>query len=78
MRRLGTARGTTLVLGTVLVAIGGVGDLVFHALPESVSRQLLPLVGQDGGRAHLVTAAGVGVMLFAVLYNALLASDRPG
>ena len=61
-------------VGFTLLAIGGVADVVFHLLPDEWARLVLPMVGQDGGRAHLVTAAGLGVLLFAGLYKALLAT----
>lgn len=77
MRRIATAPGAIVLLGVLLLAAGGIGDLVFHGLPDAVSLQLVPLVGQDGSRAHLVTAAGAGVVLFGWLYNVFLVEGPP-
>jgi hypothetical protein len=57
----------------LIVAAGAVGDILHHALPAGVAGDLAPLLGADGGRAHLVTFAG---MLLAVLGLSVLPWQR--
>jgi hypothetical protein len=47
-------------------------DGTFHLLPEGLASQVGTLVGPGGERAHLLTAAGFGVLVFVVLWRALL------
>jgi alkylation response protein AidB-like acyl-CoA dehydrogenase len=51
-------------LGLVVLLAGAVGDLTFHALPQTDALQAL--LGVDGYRAHLVTFVGMLVMLVGV------------
>jgi hypothetical protein len=57
------------VLGSVLVCLGGLGDIAYHTLPAAQS--LEPLVGAAGIRAHILTLAGMLVALAGVLGRGL-------
>ena len=60
-----------LLLGTLLVCIGGLGDIAFHSLPAALDRTLEPLLGADGIRAHIMTLAGMLVALTGVIGRGL-------
>ena len=66
-----------VAVGVILLAVGLCLDAGYHLLPDSVSDQLGLLVGPGGERAHLVTALGFGVLLFAVLSATLLSEAQP-
>ncbi len=55
-----------VTLGTLILLLGALGDLSYHALgPERVLRfGLIALLGDDGYRGDLVTIAG---MLISVI-----------
>jgi hypothetical protein len=46
-------------IGLLIVAAGAAGDVLYHALPTSLTGDLNLLLGADGGRAHLVTLVGM-------------------
>jgi hypothetical protein len=50
----------------LIVATGAVGDILHHALPADLARDLAFLLGADGGRAHLVTFAGMLLVVFGL------------
>jgi hypothetical protein len=58
-----------LVLGSVLVCLGGLGDIAYHVAPGAQS--LEPFVGAEGIRAHILTLAGMLVALAGVLGRGL-------
>ena len=60
-------------IGLLIVAAGAVGDVLHHSLPASLSNDLNLLLGADGGRAHLVTLAG---MLLTVIGLSFYAGQR--
>jgi hypothetical protein len=60
-----------LVAGAILVCLGGLGDVAYHALPVALATSLEPVVGAQGIRAHLVTLAGMLVALAAVIWRGL-------
>jgi hypothetical protein len=60
-----------LVAGAILVCLGGLGDVAYHALPMGLATSLEPVVGAEGIRAHLVTLAGMLVALAAVIWRGL-------
>jgi hypothetical protein len=72
-QRLAQLPGLTR-LGLLVLLLGAAGDLTFHALPETAALQ--PLLGGDGYYAHLVTFAGMLVMLIGVLRQGLSAESR--
>jgi hypothetical protein len=43
----------------LIVAAGAAGDVLHHTLPAGLSSDLNLLLGADGGRAHLLTLAGM-------------------
>ena len=47
-----------LVLGSVLVCLGGLGDIAYHVAPTAQS--LEPFVGAEGIRAHLLVSWAAG------------------
>jgi hypothetical protein len=59
--RLNAAR--LLVLGSVLVCLGGLGDIAYHGLPAVLAQSMEPFVGAEGIRAHILTLAGMLVAL---------------
>jgi hypothetical protein len=46
-------------IGLMIVAAGAAGDVLHHALPGNLTDGLSPLLGSDGGRAHLMTLVGM-------------------
>jgi hypothetical protein len=56
--------------GLVLLSVGFVADLAYHAVPLI----LAPLLGVEGFRAHLLTFVGMLVMLVGVIRQGLAAS----
>jgi hypothetical protein len=58
-----------LVLGSVLVCLGGFGDIAYHVAPTAQSME--PFVGAEGIRAHVLTLAGMLVALAGVLGRGL-------
>ena len=54
-------------IGLVVLAVGALADLAYHASPDS----LQPLLGAEGFRAHLVTFVGMLVMLIGVFRQGL-------
>ena len=46
-------------IGLLIVAAGAAGDILHHTLPTNLGNDLNLLLGADGGRAHLVTLAGM-------------------
>ena len=58
-----------LVLGSVLVCLGGLGDIAYHVAPTAQS--LEPFLGAEGIRAHVLTLAGMVVALAGVLGRGL-------
>jgi hypothetical protein len=46
-------------IGLLIVAVGAAGDILHHTLPAGIGHGLNPLLGADGGRAHLVTLVGM-------------------
>ena len=58
-----------LVLGSVLVCLGGLGDIAYHVAPTAQS--LEPFLGAEGIRAHMLTVAGMLVALGGVLGRGL-------
>src|SRR5579872_5932422 len=60
-----------LALGAVLVCIGGVGDFAYHLLPFTLAASLEPVVGVAAVRAHLLTLAGMLLMLAALIGRGL-------
>jgi hypothetical protein len=58
-----------LLLGSVLVCLGGLGDIAYHVAPSAQS--LEPLLGAEGFRAHILTLAGMLVALAGVLGRGL-------
>ena len=58
-----------LVLGSVLVCLGGIGDIAYHVAPNA--HFLEPFVGAEGIRAHILTLAGMLVALAGVLGRGL-------
>ena len=58
-----------LVLGSVLVCLGGIGDIAYHVAPTA--QFLEPFVGAEGIRAHILTLAGMLVALAGVLGRGL-------
>jgi hypothetical protein len=68
-RSLNTLR--FLGLGAVLVCVGGVGDIAYHLLPFALAASLEPVVGVEAIRAHLVTLAGMLLMVAALIGRGL-------
>jgi hypothetical protein len=60
-----------LGLGAVLVCVGGVGDIAYHLLPFTLAASLEPVVGVEGVRAHLVTLAGMLLMMATLIGRGL-------
>lgn len=58
-----------LVLGSVLVCLGGLGDVAYHVAPTAQS--LEPFLGAEGIRAHVLTFAGMLVALLGVVGRGL-------
>jgi len=58
-----------LVLGSVLVCLGGLGDIAYHLAPTAQS--LEPFVGAEGIRAHILTLAGMLLALAGVVGRGL-------
>ena len=58
-----------LVVGSVLVCLGGLGDVAYHLAP--ITQSLEPFVGVEGIRAHIVTLAGMLVALAGVVGRGL-------
>jgi hypothetical protein len=56
--------------GLLLLSVGFLADLAYHALPLT----LAPLLGAEGFRAHLLTFVGMLVMLVGVIRQGLAAS----
>jgi hypothetical protein len=57
------------VLGSVLVCLGGLGDIAYHV--GTTAQSLEPLVGAEGIRAHILTLAGMLVALAGVMGRGL-------
>jgi hypothetical protein len=53
------------VLGSVLVCLGGLGDIAYHVVPAAQS--LEPFAGAEGMRAHILTLAGMLLALAGVI-----------
>jgi hypothetical protein len=60
-----------LLLGSVLVCLGGLGDIAYHGLPVAVAHSLEPLYGPEGIRAHILTLAGMMLALAGVMGRGL-------
>ena len=58
-----------LVLGSVLVCLGGLGDIAYHVAPSTQS--LEPWLGAQGIRAHILTLAGMLAALAGVFGRGL-------
>lgn len=58
-------------LGLLLLSVGFVADLTYHALPVTFE----PLLGAEGFRAHLLTFIGMLVMLIGVIRQGLADSS---
>jgi hypothetical protein len=56
-----------LQIGIGLFAVGAIGDIVYHALPQHVAHALEPLLGVDGYRAHALTLAGMLVVVLGLV-----------
>jgi hypothetical protein len=59
-------------LGLLVLLLGAAADLTFHALPNAAA--VVPWLGADGFRAHLVTFVGMFVMLVGVFRQGLSGS----
>ena len=46
-------------IGLLIVTAGAAGDVLYHTLPADLSSDLNLLLGADGGRAHVLTLAGM-------------------
>ena len=57
------------VLGSVLVCLGGLGDIAYHVAPSA--QFLEPFVGAQDLRAHILTLAGMLVALAGVMGRGL-------
>ena len=57
------------VLGSVLVCLGGLGDIAYHVAPSA--QFLGPFVGAEGVRAHILTLAGMLLALAGVIGRGL-------
>ena len=75
-RQNGGLRRWVLLTGIVLFCLGGAGDLLHHLLPAPFATTLEPLLGADAARAHLLTFAGMVVIVFAVLYQGVRHDPR--
>ena len=53
-------------IGLAIVAAGAAGDILHHTLPAHLGHDISPLLGADGGRAHLMTLAGMILTLLGV------------
>ena len=53
--------------GLLILAFGLVADLLYHALPVLTA----PLLGNDGGRAHLILCAGMVVVIGGLVEQGL-------
>ncbi len=62
---------TLLILGSGVLALGGLGDLLYHALPPAALAPMALLLGPDGATAHLITFAGMAVALLGVVVRGL-------
>jgi hypothetical protein len=62
-------------IGLLIVAAGAAGDVLHHTLPVGLSSDLNLLLGADGGRAHLITLAGM--VLTVVGLSATAAQRHP-
>ena len=62
--------------GLLVLLLGAVGDLTYHAWPAAEPALLQLLLGADGYRAHLVTFAGMLVMLVGVVRQGLSAQSH--
>jgi hypothetical protein len=60
-------------IGLLIVTAGAAGDVLHHTLPGDLAGSLSPLLGSDGGRAHLVTLLG---MVLTVIGLGVHAGDR--
>ena len=60
-------------LGAGLLVIGIGADAVFHLLPGGTALDFGLVVGASGERAHALTAAGLGLLLFPILWQLLMA-----
>jgi hypothetical protein len=67
MLRLNALR--LLVLGSVLVCLGGLGDIAYHIAPTTQSSE--PFVGAEGLQVHVLTWAGMLVAVAGVLGRGL-------
>ena len=57
--------------GLVVLLVGGLGDVIFHAAPPVLSAVLAPLVGPAGERAHLLTFGGMLVASVGLISRGL-------
>lgn len=53
-------------MGLLILAVGGVLDILYHTAPLSWSIVLDSYLGHEGMRAHVVTLIGMIVTLFGV------------
>jgi hypothetical protein len=58
-----------LLVGSVLVCLGGLGDIAYHVAPTA--QALEPFVGAEGIRAHILTLAGMLIALLGVFGRGL-------
>ncbi len=56
-----------LQVGLIVFALGAALDIVFHIAPAGWSSVLRLILGQDGHIAHLVTFAGMVIIVVGIL-----------
>jgi hypothetical protein len=64
-------------LGLAILALGGAGDLAYHLSAPPLAGTLETVLGVGADRAHLVTLAGMVVLLSGVLGKGLRLGRRP-
>ncbi|HEU5097502.1 MAG TPA: hypothetical protein VFU22_00550 [Roseiflexaceae bacterium] len=64
-------------LGVLILAIGGVLDLLYHAAPPGWALQLDVVLGSDGVVAHLMTLLGMVVTLLGLFAHRASARIAP-
>ena len=60
-----------LLMGSILVCIGGLGDIAYHSSPAALASSMEPLVGAEAVRTHVATLAGMLVALTGVVTRGL-------
>jgi hypothetical protein len=65
-------------LGVLILAIGGMLDLLYHAAPPGWAVQMDGYLGTDGIGAHVVTLIGMVITLLGVFAHRPRARDTHG